>query len=799
MEGSAPTLATADGRSVGPANAKPAGAVGAGFGGIAPAGPSSLSALPSKKNLFKAASLGQINQIGLDMREGATVTLPPITSQPLVGRKKSTGFDNIVSTAMVVNNAIPTKREGDNSSTWPRALPTWIRLPRAGSSTSERRAAREQKKRDSALEKFRVADTGKDGMLDLEELVASAEVFGLTLAEAEDWFAELDVGGSGFLSEEFFVGKLLEAEDARRARYSAGSLRFLSRTPSLSASEVAAKWKHVANSRQLDKAMKKFSELDADGNGTLSLEEVVGGAALLYMRPAEAEAWFHELDVDGTGVINPDEFLAKYKASGVFTSMLYGATSALESAAHFTSSLTSGMLDTFKEPVDMLDKTFSTVDELGRGVLAKAFTSTTIGALPLRLLRGHVVYSRNWKSDLWLHLKNKQIFLSLFFVHEDHPFSKAERISAITVSCLLAWGLEFWFCVFWTSCDEHPDKNFVELFIHVLLLKIGVSAVTNGIYDAILEQAMTCACVQEGCPAVVKSGCEMCSFMALLVQAAGGGVLIFLGGLALIGGLESFGVAGRAEGLHDGAFYGFLMVTIRELIIGKCVGLFVVTMLVECLGFFARRKAQMKPPKSDTKARAAWETKSVSIFGVEGPAPSYMWNRFIGKDIEVENLPDWAPTYDVQVFFFWKLAYEEKFMEPSKIPKWFVDPDFLPGGAKASLLGDRRRNNRPSADLALSFEHPWANRGPGGSGKKPKDALTLALDAVVKRHSHRGAAEPSPSLPSSPPSSKSPLASPLSPQSPLSRSSRVHPAAGSTRGDVGMPVNKKEGRDLEAV
>jgi hypothetical protein len=48
----------------------------------------------------------------------------------------------------------------------------------------------------------------------------------------------------------------------------------------------------------------------------------------------------------------------------------------------------------------------------------------------------------------------------------------------------------------WTSCNDHSDDNFIVTFIDVLLLKIAVSATCNGLYDAALEQAMTCACVQ---------------------------------------------------------------------------------------------------------------------------------------------------------------------------------------------------------------------------------------------------------------------------------------------------------------
>ena len=67
-----------------------------------------------------------------------------------------------------------------------------------------------------------------------------------------------------------------------------------------------------------------------------------------------------------------------------------------------------------------------------------------IDQLALRLLHGHCVYSKDWKSDYWLHMKNKQLFLSLFLVHSEHPFARWERRAALAASCILAWGLEVW-------------------------------------------------------------------------------------------------------------------------------------------------------------------------------------------------------------------------------------------------------------------------------------------------------------------------------------------------------------------
>ena len=58
-------------------------------------------------------------------------------------------------------------------------------------------------------------------------------------------------------------------------------------------------------------AMARFKALDADGNGSLDLHEVLSGAHLLNLSEDQARAWFQELDVDGSGDVDIDEFLAR--------------------------------------------------------------------------------------------------------------------------------------------------------------------------------------------------------------------------------------------------------------------------------------------------------------------------------------------------------------------------------------------------------------------------------------------------------------------------------------------------------
>jgi hypothetical protein len=188
---------------------------------------------------------------------------------------------------------------------------------------------------------------------------------------------------------------------------------------------------------------------------------------------------------------------------------------------------------------------------------------------------------------------------------------------------------------------------------------------------------MTCACVQEGCPPYVKESCELLSVVALLVQTAGGVIIIMLGWLALSGALEGtwFDVPGRA---NDSAhMISYTTITIRELVIGKFFGLFVVTMLIECVGFFIDRKAQFKPRVIDFEAREKWNLPKDGCCGHKSRPPNHLWNRFIGESFEVEDLPNFAPTYDFDVYFFHWLVYSERASEPHKIPKYFLDESFL--------------------------------------------------------------------------------------------------------------------------
>ena len=77
----------------------------------------------------------------------------------------------------------------------------------------------------------------------------------------------------------------------------------------------------------------------------------------------------------------------------------------------------------------------------------------------------------------------------------------------------------------------------------------------------------------------------------------------------------------------------------------------------------------MKPARSDTQARQNWDNHQPKRCG--GRAPNSLWNKFIGSEKEVEDLPEVAPTYDIDVKICGRRIYYERASDPYAIPKRF--------------------------------------------------------------------------------------------------------------------------------
>ena len=236
-----------------------------------------------------------------------------------------------------------------------------------------------------------------------------------------------------------------------------------------------------------------------------------------------------------------------------------------------------------------------------------------------RLQAGHAVYSQSFASDFWLFLKNNHLIFSLFFAHPKHPFSACERRVCLTCSLALGFGIT---CLLTLSKD---DVDAATLTIMTIML----GGILQGVYDTLLKIFATCSCVQS-CPTPIRVIFECCGSVGLIVQFFFGAAICVSGALALqsLFSAEEFNAA------------------TWQFFASKFQAWFVTSVLVASLSFWMRRRQQLPP--TDPKAYEEWNKtpKPGFCFGNKNKKPkSFLWNKYIGKDKTIEDLPLRSPRY----------------------------------------------------------------------------------------------------------------------------------------------------------
>ena len=241
-------------------------------------------------------------------------------------------------------------------------------------------------------------------------------------------------------------------------------------------------------------ALDAFAAMDADGDGELTADEIYqalskNDAELTLARVQEIVA---KADADGNGTVSRQEYLDAVAADIVPGSWLGGLGRRLgalfaEPAAAAAAAppreeatpppppdpASPAVVVTEPEPavapdpaspvvaaepaaagkpgrkLSFKERAASKKKELGKAAARakEAALKTTRIKDPFveRLFDGCVVWSQDWKRDLWLYLKTKNPFISTLFSHPDHPYSPAERRNGLVLGLLYALGIAFLF------------------------------------------------------------------------------------------------------------------------------------------------------------------------------------------------------------------------------------------------------------------------------------------------------------------------------------------------------------------
>ena len=231
-----------------------------------------------------------------------------------------------------------------------KMTPTEFALANANGEFQKRQAKARKQQEDN----FRKIDADGGGTLDLDEIVKGAHILDITEEVARELFAELD-DGSGEVSIETFLAKTKGRTQTKSfGRAASATESSLNAERSMTQGEEMIKNRTGGRAQQsmlLDSAKEEFQKrqakarkqhednfrkIDADGGGTLDLDEIVKGAHILDISEEVARELFAELD-DGSGEVSVETFLAKTKGRTQTKSFGRAASATKSSAMKKTS------------------------------------------------------------------------------------------------------------------------------------------------------------------------------------------------------------------------------------------------------------------------------------------------------------------------------------------------------------------------------------------------------------------------------------------------------------------------------
>ncbi len=103
----------------------------------------------------------------------------------------------------------------------------------------------------------------------------------------------------------------------------------------------------------------------------------------------------------------------------------------------------------------------------------------------LDLLKGRIVWSKNYWTDFWYNLRNNHPLIGCFLADPVHPFSRGERMVVLAMSLGVAYIITVIGVLF------TPEEGFTK---QQVLVGIIISSLIQTIVDGILVAAAKCSC-----------------------------------------------------------------------------------------------------------------------------------------------------------------------------------------------------------------------------------------------------------------------------------------------------------------
>merc|ERR1711907_787541 len=125
-------------------------------------------------------------------------------------------------------------------------------------------------------------------------------------------------------------------------------------------------------------------------------------------------------------------------------------------------------------------------------------------------MKGRVVWTEGICSNYWFHMKQNHMLLSIWCAHDQHPYSRCERLSNLISGACAGLGVSYLLA---DPDTGHRKEGFYNTFAYLCV------SVYMTIDASVKTYAATCAMCQKGsCCSCCKNNAESCGRWVMAVS-----------------------------------------------------------------------------------------------------------------------------------------------------------------------------------------------------------------------------------------------------------------------------------------